>query len=89
MAKFAENRRLYGCNSRPKRVGVTPVHEVLNIVGQNTGHFLTIHKSPLKEAGNTIIPVAPVTRKLTRIEDMLSPEELVMYRELCALADMA
>ena len=84
MAKFAENRKLYGCNSRPVRTGKTSVVEVLNVVGQKSGVVITPRKSELRESGGQIVP-----RKLTKVEDLLSAEELVMYTELCRLADMA
>ena len=84
MAKFAENRKLYGSNSRPVKAGKTSVVEVLNVLAQNPGVVITARKSELREAGGQIIP-----RKLTRVEDMLSADELMMYNELCALADKA
>jgi hypothetical protein len=84
MAKFAENRKLYGSNSRPVKAGKTSVVEVLNIVAQNSGVVITPRKSELREAGGQIIP-----RKLKPMSEMLTVEEMEMYKQLCALADQA
>lgn len=84
MAKFAENRKLYGCNSRPVRTGKTSVVDVLNVVSQNSGVVITPRKSELREAGGQIIP-----KKLTRVEDLLTADEYAMYMELCRMADAA
>ena len=81
MAKFAENRKLYGSNSRPKKVGVTPVATVLDIVAQNTGHFITVRKSEMREPGGRIIP-----RKLVPVTASMTADEAAMYTELCKLA---
>ena len=69
MAKFAENRKLYGSNSRPKKVGFTPVADVLNIVAQGAGHMITVRKSELREAGARIVArnLKPVSEMLTQI----------------------
>ena len=82
MAKFAENRKLYGSNSRPKRVAATPVAQVLNLVAQNTGHFITVRKSEMRE------PVTGrlVPRKLVPVTASMTADEAAMYTELCKLA---
>jgi hypothetical protein len=85
MAKFAENRKLYGSNSRPKKVGATPVAEVLDIVAQNSGHFITVRKSEMREpVTGRIVP-----RNLVSVTDSMTEDEKAMYIQLCQLAAQA
>jgi len=83
MAKFAENRRLYGSNSRvtKKSKGTASPVQVLDLVAQPTGHYLTNRKSEMREPIGRIIP-----RKLVSVTDSMTEEEKAMYIQLCQLA---
>ena len=83
MAKFAENRRLYGSNSRvtKKSKGTASPVQVLDLVAQPTGHYLTNRKSEMREPIGRIIP-----RKLVSVTDSMTQEEKDMYIQLCQLA---
>lgn len=83
MAKFAENRRLYGSNSRvtKKSKGTASPVQVLDLVAQPTGHYLTNRKSEMREPIGRIIP-----RKLVSVTDSMTQEEKAMYIQLCQLA---
>jgi hypothetical protein len=83
MAKFAENRRLYGSNSRvtKKSKGTASPVQVLDLVAQPTGHYLTNRKSEMREPIGRIIP-----RKLVSVTDSMTEEEKDMYIQLCQLA---
>ena len=83
MARFAENRRLYGSNSRvtKKSKGTASPVQVLDLVAQPTGHYLTNRKSEMREPIGRIMP-----RNLVSVMDSMTEEERSMYVELCKLA---
>lgn len=83
MARFAENRRLYGSNSRvtKKSKGSASPVQVLDLVAQPTGHYLTNRKSEMREPIGRIMP-----RKLVSVMDSMTEEERSMYVVLCKLA---
>lgn len=83
MARFAENRRLYGSNSRvtKKSKGTASPVQVLDLVAQPTGHYLTNRKSDMREPIGRIMP-----RNLVSVMDSMTEEERSMYVELCKLA---
>lgn len=87
MAKFAENRKLYGSNSRvtKKSRGIATPDQVMNLVAQPTGHFITVRKSDMRE------PVTGrlVARKLVSVTESMTEDEKAMYIQLCQLAAQA
>ena len=87
MAKFAENRKLYGSNSRvtKKSKGIATAVQVMNVVAQPTGHFITVRKSDMRE------PVTGrlVARKLVSVTESMTPDEKAIYIQLCQLAAQA
>jgi hypothetical protein len=86
MAKFAENRKLYGSNSRvtKKHRGTATPNQVMDVVMSETGHFITNRKSEMREPVGRIIP-----RKLVSVTDSMTEDEKAMYIQLCQLAAQA
>jgi len=84
MARFAENRRLYGSNSRVTRSskGIASPVQVLDML-MDKGHGVVINnrKSDMREPVGRIIP-----RKLVPVTASMTAEEQAMYIQLCKLA---
>ena len=82
--RFGKSTPILDRNGRAQNTGsVSPV-EVMNVlISAKGGRDITNYKSQAFVTGS----IEP--RKLTRVEDMLSPEEFGMYTEFCRLADMA
>jgi len=87
MAKFAENRKLYGSNSRvtKKSKGTATAVQVMDLVAQPTGHFITVRKSDMREP----VTARLTPRKLVSVTESMTEDEKAMYIQLCQLAAQA
>jgi hypothetical protein len=84
MGKFKDYSSLNGSNSRvtKKSKGIATAVQVLNIVAQPTGHFITTRKGEMREPVTGRI----VARKLVAVTDSMSDDEKAMYIQMCQLA---
>jgi hypothetical protein len=87
MGKFKDYRSLNGSNSRvtKKSKGIATPVQVLDLVAQPTGHFITVRKSEMREP----ITNRLVARKLVSVTESMSDDEKAMYIQLCQLAAQA
>jgi len=87
MGKFKDYRSLNGSNSRvtKKSKGIADAVQVMDIVAQPTGHFITNRKSEMREPITTRL----VARKLVSVTESMSDDEKAMYIQLCQLAAQA
>ena len=87
MGKFKDYRSLNGSNSRvtKKSKGTATAVQVMDLVAQPTGHFITVRKSDMRE------PVTGrlVARKLVSVTESMTEDEKAMYIQLCQLAAQA
>lgn len=87
MAKFKDYRSLNGSNSRvtKKSKGTATAVQVMDLVAQPTGHYITVRKGDMREpVTNRIAP-----RKLVSVTESMSDDEKAMYIQLCQLAAQA
>ena len=87
MSKFKDYRSLNGSNSRitKKSKGIATPIQVLDLVAQPTGHFITVRKGEMREpVTGRIVP-----RNLVSVTDSMTEDEKAMYIQLCQLAAQA
>jgi len=87
MAKFKDYRSLNGSNSRvtKKSKGIATAVQVMDLVAQPTGHFITVRKGDMREP----VTGRVVARKLVSVTESMTPDEKAMYIQLCQLAAQA
>lgn len=82
--RYGKSTPMMEVNGRAQRTGSAHPAEVMAMLMEaKGGRDITMYKSQAFDSGS-IVP-----RKLTKVEDLLSVDELAMYREFCALADQA